>query len=92
MLLEEEAVAAGDGEQVDVGVETDGAGDHRRVAVSSWAMPPESSRAPRVGEARGAEHLDERGGLGQIGHRTGKVAVGVAVREQPPITGTTWPK
>ena len=45
-LVEHVAVVAGEGEQVDVRVESTGAGDERhgrRVAVISWAMPPESS-------------------------------------------------
>ena len=43
VLFEEEAVGAGDGQQIDVGIETHSPGDHRRVPVSSWAMPPESA-------------------------------------------------
>ena len=65
VLLEQEAVGAGDGEQVDVGVEPDGAGDHRRVPVRSWAMPAGEQRALRVGEARGAEQATSSSGSGR---------------------------
>ena len=43
VLFEEEAVRSRDREEVDVGVEPDRAGDHRRVPVRSWAMPPDSN-------------------------------------------------
>ena len=46
-LLEHDAVVARERHQVDVGVEAPGAGDEgheRLVAVTSWAIPPDSSR------------------------------------------------
>ena len=60
VLLEQEAVGARDGEQVDVGVEPDGAGDHRRVPVSSWAMPPDSVVRCASGNPAARNIVDER--------------------------------
>ena len=80
MLFEEEAVGAGDGQQIDVGIETHGSGDHRRVPVSSWAMPPESATR-RVGKPRVAELAGELGRSREVRDRSRKVAIRIGIRE-----------
>ncbi len=58
-----------------------------RVAVSSWAMPPESRSRPASAKPARRSWSTQLGRIGQVGDRLGQVAVGGRVRQQTTDAG-----